>query len=399
MGTQNKKLRPRKNGRIPEKSSGHGRYEIAADRTAQRKTRLLNVVATVPFLAFVLTLVFVLFVDQKTSATASAYDSPTPRDAALSDGSAKADAVHATASQISLTAYSPTVSSRRSESSVASPHSFGTTVRSGVINRTLFGAQERNGAVDPILLKLSEIFGWDVDFTREARENDTFLVIYENTYGSRPAASTIVAAEFVNRDKVFRAIGFPLEDGTIAYFTPDGKRIRRTFLRSPIAVSSVSSPFSKSRFHPILNVWRAHTGVDYAAAIGTPVHATARGRVASIGWNGGYGKTIVLQHEGPYSTLYGHLSRYRRDLKVGSHVEQDELIGYVGQTGLATGPHLHYEFRVNGEHRDPLAFRPQEAGMEAIPPSRREEFLRVAAEQTARLDLYGRRQVLTATAK
>lgn len=269
---------------------------------------------------------------------------------------------------------------------------FKITYRSGVVDRALF-EDGKVGVSDPVLLKLSEIFGWDIDFALDMQEGDHFLVIYEERYRLDQKTTTILAAQFVNRGKAYRAIGFPAEDGKIAYFTPSGQRLQRTFLRTPVQLSSVSSPFSKSRYHPILNMWRAHTGVDYAAAAGAPVRATASGRVESIGWNGGYGKTVVLKHQGAYSTLYAHLARYRQGLEVGAHVQQGDVIGYVGQSGLATGPHLHYEFRVNGEHRDPLAFRPRQAEGETIASHLQEEFFRVARARTARLNLLSGRQV------
>lgn len=258
--------------------------------------------------------------------------------------------------------------------------------RAGSIERSLFEDGREAGLSDPLILKLAEIFGWDIDFALDLRAGDRFVVIYEEKFwfGRKIADGAILAAEFWNRGRVYRAIGFRDTFGRINYFTPAGKSLRRPFLRTPVQFRSVSSRFSKSRYHPILKTWRAHTGVDYSAPIGTPVHATASGRVVSVGWNGGYGNTVLIDHGNSFSTLYAHLSRYRPGLRGGQHVEQGEVIGYVGQTGLATGPHLHYEFQVHGRHQNPLTFE-FPAG-ETIAPTVREDFFRTARAWVARLD-------------
>jgi len=258
--------------------------------------------------------------------------------------------------------------------------------RAGSIERSLFEDGREAGLSDPLILKLAEIFGWDIDFALDLRAGDRFVVIYEEKFwfGRKIADGAILAAEFWNRGRVYRAIGFRDSFGRINYFTPAGKSLRRPFLRTPVQFRSVSSRFSKSRYHPILKTWRAHTGVDYSAPIGTPVHATASGRVVSVGWNGGYGNTVLIDHGNSFSTLYAHLSRYRPGLRGGQHVEQGEVIGYVGQTGLATGPHLHYEFQVHGRHQNPLTFE-FPAG-ETIAPTVREDFFRTARAWVARLD-------------
>lgn len=256
----------------------------------------------------------------------------------------------------------------------------------GGISRSLFEDAIEAGLSEPLVLGLAEIFGWDIDFALDLRAGDRFAVVHEEKYwlGQKVADGEILAAEFVNRGKAYRAIAYRHEDGALNYYTPEGKSLRRAFLRAPVKFSRVSSAFSDNRYHPILKTWRAHKGVDYAAPAGTPVHATAGGRIISLGWNGGYGKTIVIQHGGAYSTLYAHLSRIRVDLKVGQQVEQGDVIGYIGQTGLATGPHLHYEFQVNGVHRNPLTFQfPAARPVDAL----REEFHRAARHWSAQLDV------------
>jgi len=164
----------------------------------------------------------------------------------------------------------------------------------------------------------------------------------------------IVAAEFVNQGRSFRAIRYTDPSGRTDYYTPDGLSLRKAFLRTPVQFSRISSRFNLHRKHPILNRIRAHKGVDYAAPVGTPVRAAGDGKVTYKGWNGGYGRFVVLQHGQRYSTAYGHLSRFAAKLRSGARVHQGQIIGYVGQSGLATGPHLHYEFRIDGRHRDPL---------------------------------------------
>ena len=163
----------------------------------------------------------------------------------------------------------------------------------------------------------------------------------------------VLAAEFVNNGKVYRAVRYVSESGAIGYYTPDGKPMRKAFLRAPVEFTRVSSVFNPHRLHPILNLIRGHMGTDYAAPIGTPVHAAGDGRVSFEGVRGGYGNAVVLSHSNDVSTLYGHLSRFARDIHVGSHVQQGAIIGYVGMTGLATGPHLHYEYLMKGVHMDP----------------------------------------------
>ncbi len=269
----------------------------------------------------------------------------------------------------------------------------------GRIERSLFEAGVEAGLSDALILKLAEIFAWDIDFALDVHPGDSFSMVYEQKYwlGRKIVDGTILAAEFSNRGRVHRAIAFRGQDGMMRYYAPSGRNLRRAFLRSPVKFSQISSRFSKSRYHPILKLWRAHNGVDYAAPLGTPVLATADGRVESLGWNGGYGNTVVLDHGGAYSTLYAHLSRIPANLSAGQRVAQGDVIGYVGQTGLASGPHLHYEFRVNGQHQNPLALDLPSG--EAIAPADHEDFFRVAREWIARLELVRGRYEAVASSK
>lgn len=227
---------------------------------------------------------------------------------------------------------------------------------SGVITSSLFESAQQAGMSDKMTMELAGIFGWDIDFALDIRDGDSFSVIYDDLYldGKHLKHGNILAAEFVNNGKTYRAIRYTDPSGRTDYYSPDGRSMRKEFLRTPVEFSRISSYFSTARYHPILHRIRAHKGVDYAAPIGTPVKATGDGKVIFIGRRGGYGNAIVLKHGARYSTLYGHLSHFARGLHRGNHVRQGQIIGYVGMTGLATGPHLHYEFRIDGVHRNPL---------------------------------------------
>ena len=229
-------------------------------------------------------------------------------------------------------------------------------MRTGEITSTLFAATDEAGLPEPAANQLAEIFGGDIDFHRDLRKGDKFTVVYEMTYsnGEPVRAGRIQAAEFINQGKPYRVVYFETGANRGDYFNPEGKSVRKAFLRSPLEFSRVSSRFSLSRFHPVLGKWRAHKGVDYAAATGTKVKATADGVVSFVGTQGGYGKVVMINHQGRYTTVYGHLSRHAKGLRQGQRVEQGEIIGHVGMTGLASGPHLHYEFKINGQQRDPL---------------------------------------------
>ncbi len=225
---------------------------------------------------------------------------------------------------------------------------------SATIDSSLFQAAESADISDAIALKLANVFAWDIDFVLDIREGDRFTAVYEQVYehGKYLHDGELLAAEFVNDGKVFRAVRFQV-DSHVGYYTPQGQPMRKAFLRAPVDFTRVSSEFNPHRLHPILNTIRGHMGTDYAAPIGTPVYAAGDGRVSFEGVRGGYGNAIMLAHGGNISTLYGHMSRFARNVHVGSHVQQGETIGYVGMTGLATGPHLHYEYLMNGVHKNP----------------------------------------------
>ena len=227
---------------------------------------------------------------------------------------------------------------------------------SAVIQDALFLAGQRAGLSDRLIMKMIEIFGWDVDFALDVRAGDHFTVIYEELYkdGVKVRDGKILASEFNNRGRSLRALRYAKSGHGAEYFSPEGFSMRKAFLRTPVTFSRISSRFTSGRMHPVLQRMRAHKGVDYAAPRGTPVKAAGHGRVVSSGRKGGYGNTVVLQHGGAYTTLYAHLSRIHSRAQTGRRVKQGEIIGYVGTTGLATGPHLHYEFRVRGVHKDPL---------------------------------------------
>ena len=229
-----------------------------------------------------------------------------------------------------------------------------TTGAHGEIESSLFEAGSVASMSDRTTMDMAGIFEWDIDFIQDVREGDSFTVIYEELWrdGVKLRDGEIVAAEFVNQGKSFRAARFRDESGRTGYFTPEGRSVRKAFIRAPLNFTRISSNFNPSRRHPVLNTIRAHRGVDYAAPTGTPIRAAGDGKVLVRGVQGGYGNTIVLQHGGNITTLYGHLSRFA-SARTGGRVTQGDVIGYVGSSGLATGPHLHYEYRVNGVHRNP----------------------------------------------
>lgn len=230
---------------------------------------------------------------------------------------------------------------------------------SAVINSSLFEAAQTAGVADNITLKLTRIFGWDIDFALGIREGDSFAIVFEEDYvdGKKVRDGEILAAEFKNRGKTYRALRYTDPNGQVAYYAPDGGNLRKAFLRTPVEFSRISSGFSLARMHPILNRIRAHKGVDYAAPTGTPVKATSDAVVSFVGKKRGYGNVVELRHSKHISTLYGHLSRFSKGLRKGMRISQGQTIAYVGMTGLATGPHLHYEVHVDGQYRNPLAIK------------------------------------------
>jgi murein DD-endopeptidase MepM/ murein hydrolase activator NlpD len=246
-----------------------------------------------------------------------------------------------------------------------------TTSGHGEIRSSLFEAGTAAGISDRTIMDMAGIFEWDIDFILDVREGDTFTVIYEELWrdGVKLRDGQIIAAEFINQGKTFRAARFNDASGRASYYTPEGRSVRKAFIRAPLNFTRISSNFNPSRRHPVLNTIRAHRGVDYAAPTGTPIRAAGDGKVLFRGVQGGYGNTIILQHGGNITTLYGHLSRFG-SARAGARVNTGDVIGYVGSSGLATGPHLHYEYRVNGVHRNPRTV--------ALPPADP-----IAAEQQA----------------
>ncbi|GGA32713.1 OapA family protein [Dyella nitratireducens] len=224
----------------------------------------------------------------------------------------------------------------------------------GVIDDSLFAAANKAGLSNAMVIKLADLFKYDIDFVQDLRVGDSFTVIYDTVYrdGAYLHEGDIVAAEFINQGQRYTAYRFKRADGSIGWFSEDGRPLQKSFLRIPVDFTRISSPFSAARMHPILGLMRAHKGVDYAAPTGTPIHAAGDGVIKFRGWMNGYGNFVIIQHNAHISTAYGHMSRFATE-RIGQHVRQGDVIGYVGMTGLATGPHLHYEFRVDGVQRNP----------------------------------------------
>jgi murein DD-endopeptidase MepM/ murein hydrolase activator NlpD len=262
-----------------------------------------------------------------------------------------------------------------------------TRTASATINSSLFQASAEAGLSDRVAFDLAEIFQYDIDFVLDIQAGDRFTVVYEEVFqdGEPLRIGNILAAKFVNAGREYRAVRYVDSQGRGQYYSPDGKSLRKAFMRSPVQFSRVSSRFNLSRKHPVLNRIRAHKGVDYAAPTGTPVRAAGEGRVRFVGRQGGYGNVIELEHGSGVVTVYGHLSRFAPKLRRGQRVELAQVVGYVGSTGLATGPHLHYEYRVRGVHKNPQTVPLPDA--EPIPSAERERFLTATADLVNTLDL------------
>ncbi|MFN4290011.1 MAG: OapA family protein [Permianibacter sp.] len=265
------------------------------------------------------------------------------------------------------------------------------------ITSSLFAAGQQAGLPDSVIMELANIFGYDIDFVLDLRQGDQFSLIFEERLvdGTPISPGPILAAEFVNQGQRFRAVRYLDSEGRASYYTPEGKSLRKAFLRTPVPFSRVSSNFNLARKHPILNRIRAHNGVDYAAPAGTPIYAAGDGRVSFVGTKGGYGRMVAIQHGNQYKTHYAHLSRFAKGLRSGSRVRQGEIIGYVGASGLATAPHLHYEFLVNGVYRNPRTVPLPQA--EPVPAAERERFFAAVQGPLMRLD--ARSRVLLAQAR
>ncbi|MDX1513971.1 MAG: peptidoglycan DD-metalloendopeptidase family protein [Gammaproteobacteria bacterium] len=257
----------------------------------------------------------------------------------------------------------------------------------GRVQSSLFVAGQRAGLSDRLIMEMAEIFGWDIDFSLDIRTGDEFLLLYEELFedGEKVGDGNILAAEFINQKKSFRAVRYQDPEGRVAYFSPDGLSMRKAFLRSPVKFGRVSSRFNLRRKHPILHKIRAHRGVDYAAPRGTPVRASGDGKVVFVGRKGGYGRTVVLRHGSAYTTLYAHLNGYAKGIRSGRRVTQGQVIGYIGSTGLATGPHLHYEFRVRGVHRNPLTVKLPKAA--PVSPEHKQDFIHKTGKLVSQLDV------------
>ena len=260
-------------------------------------------------------------------------------------------------------------------------------IASGTIHGSLFGAAEQAGIDHRTAMNLVKIFAWDIDFSRDLHRGDSFRLVYEERFDDqgRMLESSILAAEFVVGGKQFQAVRYQQTNGDINYFTPSGNSMRKVYLKAPVKFSRISSRFTLRRKHPVLGYTRAHRGVDYASPRGTPVHAIGDGSVRFAGWKGGFGRFILIRHNNHnHSTAYAHLSRYARGIKRGVHVKQGQIIGYVGMSGLATGPHLHFEFRVNNRAVNPLTVKYPPA--RPIARAERNRFKQQTAPQLSRLN-------------
>ena len=260
-------------------------------------------------------------------------------------------------------------------------------MRSGRVRNSLYGALDAAQVPEGVAEKMLDLFSGDLDFRRDLRRNDHFSIVYRMQYraGEPVGEPQILAAEFVNRGRAYRAVLYRNAQGREEYYTPDGQPLKKTFLKSPLDNSRITSGFTLARYHPLLHTMRAHKGIDYAAPVGARVKTVADGRVSFAGWQNGYGRLVIVRHAGLYSSAYGHLSGFGPGIHKGSRVAQGQVIGYVGQSGLATGPHLHYEFRVAGVQKNPLALH-LPAGR-ALAGAERTRFLAASRIWSARLDL------------
>jgi len=238
------------------------------------------------------------------------------------------------------------------------PYDIQTQRASATIRSSLFAAAENAGLSGKTTMQLAELFGWDIDFALDIRNGDSFSVVYQTLHynGRKIKDGDILVAEFINQGKVYKAIKYTDPEGNSSYYNPQGENIHKPFLRTPVDFTRISSGFGR-RYHPVLNTMRNHDGVDYAAPRGTVVRSSADGKILFRGSLRGYGNTVIIEHGAGYRTLYAHLQKFNSRQRMGSQVKQGQTIGYVGSTGLATGPHLHYEFLVNGVHRNPVTIK------------------------------------------
>ena len=263
----------------------------------------------------------------------------------------------------------------------------------GVIESSLFESAAQAGLSDKTIMNVAGIFAWDVDFILDIRSGDNYYVQFEEIWqdGEYVTDGEIIAAEFNNNGRQIQAVRFKDGEDNTDYFTPEGDSVRKAFIRAPVDFTRISSNFNPKRRHPILNTIRAHRGVDYAAPRGTPIKAAGDGKVIFRGTKSGYGRVVILQHGGNITTLYAHMSGFDAKAKLGTRVRQGQTVGYVGMTGLATANHLHYEYRLNGVHRNPRTVSLPDA--EPIADKYREQFLTEAAPILEELERFKRTQV------
>ncbi|MBA1188828.1 peptidoglycan DD-metalloendopeptidase family protein [Pseudomonas entomophila] len=256
----------------------------------------------------------------------------------------------------------------------------------GVINSSLAASAQRAGLSHSMTMDMARVLGYDIDFAQDIRPGDEFDVVFEQKVmdGKVVGTGNILSARFTNRGKTYTAVRYTNKQGNTSYYTADGNSLRKAFIRTPVDFARISSRFSAGRKHPILNKIRAHKGVDYAAPRGTPIKAAGDGKVLLAGRRGGYGNTVIIKHGNAYQTLYGHMQGFAKGVTTGSTVKQGQVIGYIGTTGLSTGPHLHYEFQVNGVHVDPLSQKVPMA--DPIAKAERQRFLQQSKPLIARMD-------------
>ena len=261
--------------------------------------------------------------------------------------------------------------------------------KKGIIENSFYETAQNSGMPDSIIMDLAYIYGWDIDFVFDIRDNDEFFVIYETGFsnGERIDTGDIIAAKFINKGKVYFANRF-VQDSKKQYFDNDGNNMQKAFLRAPLEFSYISSHFNPNRMHPILHTIRAHNGVDYAAKRGSPVRSTGDGTILFIGRKSGCGNEILIKHSNDYSTRYCHLEGFAKNLNNGKKVKQGQTIGYVGSTGLATGPHLHYEFKIGEKHTDPVKVNLPSA--EGIKQNYKESFNRLIEKNKSMLEEFSR---------
>lgn len=296
----------------------------------------------------------VLFSNKKNKSLSNIY--PGEELSFLRDAQNQLSKVKHTKSRLESTIFSRQADGKFSKSEHTRDPEIHTAYSEGTIESSLFLAGQKAGLSQAQIMELANIFGWDVDFVLDIRSGDHFSLVYEELYldGEKYKNGRILAASFTNQGRKIDAVLYHQPDGISNYYTPEGKSMRKAFIRTPVDFARISSHFNLKRKHPVLHKIRAHRGTDYAASRGTPIKAAGDGKIVHAGRKGGYGKTVIIQHGQKITTLYAHMSKYAKGMRSGKRVKQGQVIGYIGSTGLASGPHLHYEFRVNGVHKNPV---------------------------------------------